>query len=126
MLISRVTLLVTGSLALAGALLFPKPVFSAVSWVWAGIGCSFSPAIILAFTWKKFSRAGVLASLLAGFATTVLWMTTGLGERLVTSIFGVNGTLSVMLAAFVVAFAAAVVASLIFPDQVREDARVVG
>lgn len=117
--ISRLTLLVTGTLALLGALFFPRPVFSAVSWVWAGIGCSFSPAIILSFTWNKFSGAGVLASLLAGFGTTVLWMTTGAGERLVSSVLGVGGTLSVMLAAFVVAFIAAVVASLLFPGRTR-------
>ncbi len=116
-LISRLTLFGTGALALILALVFPKPVFSAVSWVWAGIGCSFSPAAILAFYWKRFSGAGVIAALVAGFGTTALWMNTAAGDRLAVALFGVNGTISVMVAAFVVAFAAAVIASLVFPGR---------
>jgi sodium/proline symporter len=114
-LISRATLFGTGALALVLALLFRKPVFSAVSWVWAGIGCAFSPAAILAFYWKRFSGAGVVASLVAGFATTSIWMNTSAGERIAASLFGVDGTISVMLASFAVSFAAAVLASLLFP-----------
>jgi len=129
MLVSRATLFGTGALALALALVFPKPVFSAVSWVWAGIGCSFSPAAILSFYWKRFSGAGVVASVVAGFATTAVWMNTSAGERVAAALFGGtpagapgaagsgSGTVSVMLASFVVAFAAAVVASLLFPGK---------
>jgi sodium/proline symporter len=118
-LVSRATLLGTGVLALALALLFPRPVFSVVSWVWAGIGCAFSPAAILAFYWKRFSGAGVVASIVAGFATTAVWMNTPAGERVAALLFGGSGagTISAMVASFVVAFAAAVVASLLFPGQ---------
>ncbi len=121
-LVSRVTLLGTGALALALALVFPKPVFSAVSWTWAGIGCAFSPAAILSFYWKRFSGAGVVASLVAGFATTALWMNTPAGDRVAAALFGGaagsgTGTISVMFASFAVAFAAAVAASLLFPGK---------
>jgi sodium/proline symporter len=121
--ISRATLLATGGLALALAFVLGKPIFSVVSWVWAGIGCSFSPAAILSFYWKRFSGAGVVASLIAGFATTVLWMTTTAGERFTRAVFGVGGTVSVMLAAFVVAFAAAVIASLVWPAGGKSPSR---
>ena len=122
-LISRVTLFATGAFALALALVFPRPVFSVVSWVWAGIGCAFSPAAILSFYWKRFNGAGVVASIVAGFATTAVWMNTSAGERVAAALFGGvpggagSGTVSVMVASFVVAFAAAVVASLLFPGR---------
>jgi sodium/proline symporter len=124
-LVSRSTLFVTGAFALALALLFPRPVFSVVSWVWAGIGCAFSPAVILSFYWKRFSGAGVVASLIAGFGTTAIWMNTAAGERLAAALFGRaaaggGATISVMLASFVVAFAAAVAASLLFPTRPAE------
>ncbi len=127
-LISRATLFGTGVFALALALLFPRPVFSVVSWVWAGIGCAFSPAAILSFYWKRFSGAGVVASLVAGFTTTAVWMNTAAGDRVAAALFGGapgaagSGTISVMLASFVVAFAAAVVASLLFPGKARRGA----
>jgi sodium/proline symporter len=122
-LISRLTLLSAGSLALALALTLGKPVFSVVSWVWAGIGCSFSPAVLLAFYWKRCSGAGILGALVAGFGTTVLWMTTSAGDRLAQALFGVEGKLPAMVSAFVVAFGAAVVASLLWPDAPRHEAR---
>jgi len=115
-LVSRATLFGTGALALALALVFPRPVFSAVSWVWAGIGCAFSPAAILSFYWKRFNGAGVVASIVAGFATTAVWMNTAAGDRVAAALFGVNGTVSVMFASFTDDFVAAVVASLVFPD----------
>lgn len=122
-LVSRATLLGTGAFALALALVFPRPVFSVVSWVWAGIGCAFSPAAILAFYWKRFNGAGVVASIVAGFATTAVWMNTSAGEWVAAALFGGapggsgSGTVSAMVASFVVAFAAAVVASLLFPGK---------
>jgi sodium/proline symporter len=117
LLISRLTLLVCGALALGLALTLGKPVFSVVSWVWAGIGCSFSPAVILAFYWKRCSGAGILGSLLCGFATTVVWMTSSAGEWLARAVLGAEGKLPVMVSSFVVALGAAIVCSLLFPDR---------
>ena len=109
-LISRVTLLVVGAAALALALGLGKPIFSVVSWAWAGIGCSFSPAILLAFYWRRFSSAGVVVSLVSGFAMTVIWMSSGLYLKL-----------SVMAVSFATSLVCAIVASLLAPDP-QEDA----
>jgi sodium/proline symporter len=103
-LISRFTTVV-GAVGLALALGLGKPIFSVVSWAWAGIGCSFSPAILLAFFWRRFSSAGVVASLAAGFVVTVIWMTSGMYLKL-----------SVMLVSFAISLLSAVVASLVAPD----------
>ena len=67
----------------------------------AGIGCSFSPAVILSFFWKRFNANGVVASLVSGFIATLTWMIPGLDKTIgatfvtfwVSLIFAVGVTL---------------------------------
>ncbi len=89
------------------ALTMQDTVYSLVSYAWSGIGSSFGPALLLLLFWKRFSRAGVFASLIAGTLSTVVWKnffeaSTGVSER---------------LASFVFAFAMAVIFSLILPEN---------
>ena len=44
-----------------------------VSYAWAGLGSSFGPLVLLLLTWKKVTWQGVIAGLITGFATTVIW-----------------------------------------------------
>lgn len=104
--ISRLVLITVGAVSLMLALSMGKPIFSVVSWAWAGIGCTFSPAILLSFYWKKFSGAGVVASMVSGFTVTCVWMTTGWYK-----------VFSAMATTFIVAFIMAVVFSLLFPKK---------
>jgi sodium/proline symporter len=104
--ISRVAMVGVGAVALWLALVLGKPIFNVVGWAWAGIGCSFSPAIILSFYWKKCSGSGVVASLVSGFTVTVIWMTTGLYQ-----------TFSAMTATFFIAMLMSVIVSLLYPDR---------
>lgn len=104
--ISRLVMFIIGGIALWLALALGQPIFSVVGWAWAGIGCSFSPAIILSFYWKKCSGMGVVASLVSGFTTTVVWMTSGLYK-----------SFSAMTATFFIALAMTVLFSLLFPDR---------
>jgi len=105
-LISRITVLSVGIIAFILALISKSLIYTIVGWAWAGIGCSFAPAVILSFFWKKFSAVGVVASLIGGFITTVIWMTTGL-DKIFTA----------RAASFIIAFLAAVVFTLIFPKK---------
>ncbi len=100
-LISRITILVVGLIALAMAFTSKSLIYTIVGWAWAGIGCSFAPAVILSFFWKRFSAAGVIASLVSGFVTTIVWMTTGL-----------DALFTARAATFMVAFVCAVVVTL--------------
>ena len=57
-------------------------IYTPVNFAWAGIGCSFSPAVILSFFWKRFNAKGVVASLMSGFIVTLIWMCPGLDKQI--------------------------------------------
>jgi sodium/proline symporter len=82
--ISRAVTLMVGLLGLVLAMTTSNLIYTIVSYAWAGIGCSFAPAVLLSFTWKRFGSAGVVTALLAGLVTTVAWIVTGL-DRTVTA-----------------------------------------
>ena len=103
-MISRITILLTGVIALVLAFTSKNLIYTIVGWAWAGIGCSFAPAVILSFFWKRFNAAGVIASLVGGFVTTVVWMTTGL-----------DAVFTARAASFIVAGVAAVLVTLCRP-----------
>src|SRR5690606_29022413 len=73
-LLSRITIIGAGFIGLMIALLSKSLVYLVVSWAWAGVGCTLSPAIILTFFWKKYSGAGVIATIISGFLATVIWI----------------------------------------------------
>jgi sodium/proline symporter len=70
---SRWITIVVGLIAFTIALTSNKLIFSMVSYAWAGLGSSFGPLILLMLTWKKVTWQGVIAGLLTGFASTVIW-----------------------------------------------------
>ncbi len=106
-MISRFTILVVGMIALILAFTSKSLIYTIVHFAWAGIGCSFSPAVILSFFWKRFTARGVIASLVSGFIITVLWMITGWDKIIAAT-----------AVTFIVAFACAVVATLISPSKI--------
>lgn len=105
--INRLLIVAVGFVAFFIALWFSDTVYGLVSYAWAGIGSSFGPAVILLLFWKRFSKAGVFASLIAGTTSVIIWKNflvepTGISER---------------LGSFVIAFSLAVLFSLIFPKK---------
>ncbi|MDQ7817859.1 MAG: sodium/proline symporter [Melioribacteraceae bacterium] len=105
--LNKVLTLVVGAVAFMLAVTVKDTVYGLVSYAWSGIGSSFGPALLLLLFWKRFSGAGVIASLLAGTVGTIIWKTfllvpTGVSER---------------LGSFVFAFLCAVIFSLIFPEK---------
>ena len=81
LVISRVATLVVGALGLVLALTTSDMIYYIVSYAWAGIGCSFAPAILLSFYWDRFGSVGVVTALTAGLVTTVVWIVTGLDQQ---------------------------------------------
>ena len=45
-----------------------------VSAAWSIFGAAFSPVVILSLFWKRFNYKGAVASILAGFVGSILWM----------------------------------------------------
>ncbi len=105
-LISRVTIIIIGTIALILAFTSKSLIYTIVHFAWAGIGCSFSPAVILSFFWKRFAARGVIASLVSGFSITAVWMITGW-----------DTIIAATAVTFVVAFVCAVIVTITSPSK---------
>ncbi len=63
-------------IAVIAAVLARNPetsIMSVVSFAWAGFGSSFGPIILLALFWKRTTKNGALAGMVAGFAMSIIW-----------------------------------------------------
>ncbi|MEO8365138.1 MAG: sodium/solute symporter, partial [Pseudoxanthomonas sp.] len=52
-------------------------VLGLVAYAWAGFGAAFGPVVVLSLFWKRMTRNGALAGMVAGAVTVVLWKQTG-------------------------------------------------
>jgi sodium/proline symporter len=59
-------------------------IFTLVSWVWAGIGGTFSVVILLTLFWKKFHGRAALFTIAIGMIFTIVWITTGM-DKVITA-----------------------------------------
>lgn len=101
--ISRIVTVVVGIAAFFIAVLSKKLIFTLVSYAWSGLGSSFGPALLLMLKWKRTTKQGVLAGMITGFVSTVLW----------SSIPVLDSFISVRFVSFVLAFIAVIVVSLL-------------
>ena len=91
---SRVITILIGIIGFTIAVTSDKLIFSMVSYAWAGLGSSFGPALLLLLKWKKVSFQGVIAGLITGFLTTVIWSEISLLDQWI----------SVRFASFIISF----------------------
>jgi Na+/proline symporter len=73
-MLGRLTTAVIGIGALALALPEVRAVFWFVLFAWSGIASAFAPVVLCSLFWKRTTRTGVIAGMIAGFVTTVLWV----------------------------------------------------
>jgi sodium/proline symporter len=52
-------------------------VLGLVSYAWAGFGAAFGPVVVFSLYWKRMTRNGALAGMVAGALTVILWKQTG-------------------------------------------------
>ncbi len=82
--VSRITVIVVSILAallvsvenpVEGTLMFKinESVFKLVAFAWAGFGAAFGPAVLFSLFWRKTSKAGVFAGIIAGGVTACVW-----------------------------------------------------
>lgn len=102
-LISRVAIILIGVVAAFLAATTEDFVLSLVSYAWGGLGASFGPIIFLSLYWKGLNKSGVLGGMLTGAVSTIIWK----------SIDALQNEVPERLSAFVFAFIAAVLCSLI-------------
>ena len=73
MLVARLTVVVIAVIAVFLASDPNSSVFKIVSFAWAGFGATFGPAILFSLFWKRTTRQGILAGLIAGGAMVFIW-----------------------------------------------------
>ena len=68
------------SVAVIAAALAMSPdssILSLVGNAWAGFGAAFGPAILFSLRWKRTTRQGVLAGMIVGALTVIVWIIAG-------------------------------------------------
>ncbi|HHW47722.1 MAG TPA: sodium/proline symporter PutP [Clostridiaceae bacterium] len=73
MLVSRITLLLIAVFGIIIALDEKSIIFKVVSFAWAGFGATFGPIMLFSLFWKKTTRSGAIAGMLAGGITVFVW-----------------------------------------------------
>ena len=104
--ISRIVVIAVGIIGMVIALTSESLVYLVVSWAWAGVGGTLSPAILMTFFWRRFSSIGLIATVISGFVFTILWISTPL-DSIITSRFST----------FFIAAIFGIIFSLLFPDK---------
>jgi sodium/proline symporter len=72
-LYSRIVVAILVALAFALGMIAQDLVFWLVLFAWGGLGAALGPTSLLALYWRGTTRQGVLAGLLVGTATTIIW-----------------------------------------------------
>ncbi|MFL2982925.1 MAG: sodium/proline symporter, partial [Candidatus Neomarinimicrobiota bacterium] len=93
--LSRIMILILGFIAYCIALyseINGKNIFGVVSYAWSGLGSAFGPVLVMTLWWSNTTRNGVIAGLVTGFLTTIIWsnipaLSAMMSERLSSFIF---------------------------------------
>ena len=71
--ISRAALLLIAIIAAVLAYDESSIIFKIVSFAWAGFGATFGPAVLFSLFWKRTTKEGVIAGMLAGGVMVFVW-----------------------------------------------------
>lgn len=75
LMLSRSVTAILAVIALLLAYVSPsRLIFTLVSYVWAGIGCTFSVIILFSLFWPRFHGRAALATIIAGLVFTIFWI----------------------------------------------------
>ena len=100
--LSRIITIVVGAIGFIIAISSENLIYELVSYAWAGLGSSFGPALLLILFWKKITSQGVIAGMLTGSISTVIWSNIDMLENIV----------SVRFVSFVLAISAIYIVSI--------------
>ncbi|MBP2144346.1 sodium/proline symporter [Methanococcus voltae] len=106
--VSRLSVILVAVMAYIMALDVNNKVLDLVSYAWAGFGATFGPLILFSLFWKKTTKGGAIAGMLAGGLTVILWKN--------ISMFGLSGgifDLYEIVPAFIIASVFIVLVSLL-------------
>ena len=113
MLISRVVLIIISLFGVIIALDENSIIFNVVSFAWAGFGASFGPIMLFSLFWKRTSRAGAIAGMLAGGGMVFFW-------KLVLKPLGGVFAIYELLPAFIISSLAIIIVSILSKEPSKE------
>ncbi|WP_295089448.1 sodium/proline symporter [Ruminococcus sp.] len=113
MIVARSVLLVIAALGIVLAWNKDSSVFRVVSFAWAGFGATFGPVMLTALFWKRSNKWGAIAGLITGAVMVFVW------KFLIAPIGGIFGIYE-LLPAFLCAFAAIIIISLVTGAPAKE------
>ncbi len=113
-LFAKLTTLIVGAVAFALAIGEARMIFWFVLFAWSGLASAFTPVVLCSLFWKRTTRDGAVAGMIAGFLTAVIWATV-LKERFYD--------LYEMIPGFAVGFGTTVAVSLLTepPERAAEE-----
>lgn len=111
--VSRITLIVIAVIAMIIALDENSVIFTVVSFAWAGFGATFGPLMLFSLFWKRVTRSGAIAGMLAGGGMVFIW------KLLLKPMGGVFGIYE-LFPAFVTSCLAIVIVSLLSKEPSQE------
>ncbi len=71
--IGRIVTVVIGLIAWTLSSYSDSSIFNKVLFAWAGLGAAFGPPMVLCLWWQGVTRNGVLAGMISGLVTVLLW-----------------------------------------------------
>lgn len=111
--VSRVTLVIIAIIAMIIALDENSVIFTVVSFAWAGFGATFGPVMLFSLFWKRVTRSGAIAGMLAGGGMVFIW------KLLIKPMGGILGIYE-LFPAFVISCIAIVAVSLLSEEPSGE------
>ncbi len=106
MRIARVTVIIIAIIGIVIAWDPNSSVFQIVSFAWAGFGAAFGPVVLTSLFWKRTTKWGAFAGILAGGVMVFVW-------KFVVRPLGGMLNIYELLPAFIVALAAIIIVSLL-------------
>jgi sodium/proline symporter len=58
-----------------------KLIFTIVSYVWAGIGCTFSVVVLFSLFWKRYHGRAAIITIISGMIFTIIWISGGFEQH---------------------------------------------
>lgn len=113
MRVSHITLIVVSIIGIIIALDETSIIFKIVSFAWAGFGATFGPLMLFSLFWKRTTREGAIAGMLAGAGMVFIW-------RLLIKPFGGVFGIYELLPAFLISCAFIIVVSLMTKEPSAE------
>lgn len=71
--VSRLSVLIIAAIAIGLGLNPQNLILDIVAYAWAGFGAAFGPALLASLFWRRTTRNGILAGIVTGGITVLLW-----------------------------------------------------